>query len=56
MACLVSNIVFSIIEKEDDDDKEQEENVNESITFCDNLQNTAISQLNLNVQIMNIEK
>ena len=58
VACLVANTVFSFVEKDDGDDdaKEQEGNVKESITVCDNLETTVISQLNLNVQIINIVK
>ena len=56
VACLIANTVFSFIEKENDDDEVQEENEKESNDVCDNLENTVMSQFNLNLHILNMNK
>lgn len=57
--CLIANTVFSFIEKEDGSSvaqapKDEEEDEKESNAVCEQLESSVLSQLNLNLDILNI--
>ena len=56
VACLVANTVFSFVEKPDVDEDGEEEDTDDYVTVCDNLEGTVNSQLDLNLNILNIVK